>query len=107
MNVTRVKLEGPGNVSVSGMSVELGLELTAGRIERAVVSLEGESTAPWRVGAAEVALEGQVANDSLFQVAADRILEDAHAQTGRGSHIGIGRRVLVDALHAAAFGPQG
>ena len=115
MNITHVRLQGPnpstglgqGGAAGAGMSVELGLELTGRRIDRARVLLEGDSAAPVRVGAAEVALEGQMANEGLFQLAADRILEDAQAQAGRGCRIEVGRQALVDGLSAAAFGPKG
>ncbi len=107
MNMVRVRLQGMGHSGAAGLSVELGLELLAGRISRARVLLGDGCEMACRVGAAELALEGQYAHVGLFQLAADRILEDAHSQAGRGRRIEVGRKALVDAMSEVAFGPRG
>jgi xanthine dehydrogenase YagS FAD-binding subunit len=89
------------------VSVAVGLDLSGGVVRQARFALGGVAHKPWRVPAAEAALQGQAPNETNFKVAADILLREAKGYPYNTFKIDLAHRALVRALTQAALGtPQ-
>ena len=104
---TYLKLRDRLSYAFALVSVAAGLVIEDGRIAKARIALGGVAHKPWRVPAAEAALEGQAPSDAVFAHAADALLQGAVGQGENNFKIGLAHRAVVRALHQAADGtPQ-
>ena len=85
-------------VSVAAL-VDLGPD---GRILKARLALGGVAAKPWRVPAAESALEGREAGESVFREAADLLLRGATPHRDNTFKIELARRSIIRALQTAS-----
>ncbi len=80
------------------VSVAAGLELEGGVIGDVRLALGGVAHKPWRAHAAEAALKGRPATESVFREAAEAELAPARPLRDNGFKIELARRVIVDTL---------
>ena len=84
------------------VSVAAGLRMEGGVITQARMALGGVASKPWRVPEAESLLVGQPPAGSLFEMAADRVLQGAQGHGRNDFKIPLARRAIVRALTEAA-----
>jgi xanthine dehydrogenase YagS FAD-binding subunit len=87
------------------VSAAVALEIDAGAIRTARVSLGGVATKPWRSPEAERMLAGRRPILDSFRAAADAALADAVRQRDNGFKIALAKRTLVHALTEVAARP--
>jgi xanthine dehydrogenase YagS FAD-binding subunit len=101
-NYTYLKIRDRLSYAFALVSIAVGLELEGGTIREARFALGGVAHRPWRDGAAEAALRGQVADPAAFRRAADLLLRDAKGFEHNTFKIELARRGIVRALTQAA-----
>ena len=84
------------------VSVAAALNIRDGVIQQARLALGGVAHKPWRVTNAEQVLNGQRADQSLFQRAAEAAMQGARGTEHNRFKIELGRRAIVRALTVAA-----
>jgi xanthine dehydrogenase YagS FAD-binding subunit len=84
------------------VSVAAALVMGSGTITSAHIALGGVAHKPWRVPEAEALLQGVSPDRSIFERAADRLLQDAHAYRYNQFKVTLARRAIVRALLWAA-----
>jgi xanthine dehydrogenase YagS FAD-binding subunit len=87
------------------VSAAVALEVDAGTIRAARVSLGGVATKPWRSPEAERMLAGRRPTSDSFRAAADAALADAVPQRHNGFKVALAKRTLVHALTEVAARP--
>ena len=80
------------------VSLAAGLDLEGGIIREVRLALGGVAHKPWRAHAAEAALKGRPAVESVFREAADAELASAQPLRHNGFKIELAQRVIVDTL---------
>jgi xanthine dehydrogenase YagS FAD-binding subunit len=88
------------------VSAAVALDVEKGKIQAARVALGGVGTKPWRSQAAEKALQGQPANQTSFQQAAQIALRSAKTLQHNAFKVEMAKRTLVRAL-ATVVGETG
>lgn len=84
------------------VSVAAAVDLQDGVIRAARLALGGVGSRPWRVPAAEAALEGKAPSETTFRAAADEALRGAAPRRGNAFKVELARRCIVKALRAVA-----
>ncbi len=104
---TYLKLRDRHSYAFALVSVAAGLEMDGDRIGKARIALGGVAHKPWRVPAAEDALQGKAATAEAFGAAADQLLAGAVGHAHNAFKIGLARLAIMRALQQAAAGtPQ-
>jgi xanthine dehydrogenase YagS FAD-binding subunit len=86
------------------VSVAAALRVEGGRIVQARIAMGGVAPKPWRAMAAEAHLAGHAPTEEVLRTAGDIALQDAVPSGDNGFKIGLARRLVARALHAAAAG---
>jgi len=97
-NSTYLKLRDRASYEFALASAAVVLQIAAGHISQARVSLGGVGTRPWRSHEAENALHGKAANLANYQAAAEASLHDAKPQSENGFKVELAKRCIVRAL---------
>jgi xanthine dehydrogenase YagS FAD-binding subunit len=106
-NYSYLKIRDRLSYAFALVSVAAALEMEGDTIKEARLALGGVAHKPWRDGAAEAALRGQVANHTAFRHAADLLLRDATGFAHNTFKIDLARRAIMRTLTQAAQGtPQ-
>jgi xanthine dehydrogenase YagS FAD-binding subunit len=106
-NYTYLKIRDRLSYAFALVSVAVGLELEAGAIKQARISLGGVAHKPWRAPNAEAPLKGQAPGRNSFGEAATAILHGAAGFAHNSFKIELARRAIIRALEQAAAGtPQ-
>ncbi|MDQ8728706.1 xanthine dehydrogenase family protein subunit M [Bradyrhizobium sp. LHD-71] len=106
-NYSYLKIRDRLSYAFALVSVAAALELEGGKIKQARLALGGVAHKPWRVHAAEAALQGQVPDGTAFARAADLVLKDAKGYPHNMFKIDLARRATIRTLTQAAKGtPQ-
>ncbi len=95
---TYLKLRDRASFEFALVSVAAALEIRDGTIVQAHVALGGVATKPWRAHKAERVLEGEPANQAIFQLAAAAALADARGYGHNDFKIELAQRAIVRAL---------
>ena len=104
---TYLKLRDRQSYAFALVSVAVVMRMEAGLIKEARVALGGVAPKPWRVPAAETALEGESPSRNAFLRFADALIDGAVGHGGNDFKIPLARRAIVRACHQAAAGtPQ-
>jgi xanthine dehydrogenase YagS FAD-binding subunit len=102
-----LKLRDRHSYSFALVSVAVGVEMQDGVIAAARIALGGVAHKPWRVPAADAALQGQAPSRDVFDRAAALLLAGARGFGGNDFKIELARRAIPRALAQAAAGtPQ-
>jgi len=83
------------------VSVAAALDLDSGQVRSARLVLGGVAHKPWRVAAAENALNGQKATMQLFEAAAQQSVAGAKPYPQNAFKVGLAKRAMVRALAIA------
>jgi len=106
-NYSYLKIRDRLSYAFALVSVAAALEFEGETIKDARLALGGVAHKPWRDGAAEAALRGQVANQVAFRHVADLVLRDAKGFAHNSFKIDLARRAIMRTLaQAAAATPQ-
>jgi xanthine dehydrogenase YagS FAD-binding subunit len=106
-NYSYLKIRDRLSYAFALVSVAAALELENGTIRQARIALGGVAHKPWRNPAAEAALHGEPATQTIFTKAANFLLRDARGFAHNAFKIELARRSIVRALTQAAQGiPQ-
>lgn len=106
-NYSYLKIRDRLSYAFALVSVAAALELDGQRISGARLALGGVAHKPWRVHAAEAALQGQIANSDAFARSAELLLHGAKGYSHNAFKIDLARRAVMRALTQAARGdPQ-
>ena len=106
-NYTYLKLRDRLSYAFALVSVAAALAFDGETIATARLALGGVAHKPWRNREAEAMLVGKPANREIFQAAADRVVAEAHPQSGNAFKVELARRAIVRGLSQAAAGtPQ-
>jgi xanthine dehydrogenase YagS FAD-binding subunit len=84
------------------VSAAVALTIENGAITSARVALGGVAHKPWRVPEGEALLKGASPDRGIYEKAADRILQGAHAYRYNQFKLALARKTIVRALSAAA-----
>jgi xanthine dehydrogenase YagS FAD-binding subunit len=84
------------------VSVAAALVIGNGPITSARIAVGGVAHKPWRVPEAEALIQGVSPDRSVFERAADRLLQGAHAYRYNRYKLALARKTIVRALSAAA-----
>lgn len=106
-NYSYLKLRDRLSYAFALVSVAAALKLDGSRIVQARLALGGVAAKPWRRPEAEARLVGHEPSPTIFQAAADVLIEGAQGHGGNDFKIELARRAIVRALQQAADGtPQ-
>jgi xanthine dehydrogenase YagS FAD-binding subunit len=106
-NYSYLKIRDRLSYAFALVSVAAALELENGTIRQARIALGGVAHKPWRNPAAEAALHGEPATQTVFTKAANFLLQDARGFAHNAFKVELARRSIVRALTQAAQGiPQ-
>jgi xanthine dehydrogenase YagS FAD-binding subunit len=86
------------------VSAAAGLRVEQGKIREARLALGGVAAKPWRAGAAEQILAGNVPTPAVYRQAARAALADARPSGNNAFKIELAERIAVRALTLAAAG---
>lgn len=103
-NARYVKLRERTSFAFAIVSAAAALDIRNGRIVAARLALGGVAARPWRVRAAEAALEGKPPGTEAFAAAADLLTAGATPSGNNGAKITLARRIAIRALTLAAQG---
>jgi xanthine dehydrogenase YagS FAD-binding subunit len=84
------------------VSVAAALVIESGPITSARIAVGGVAHKPWRVPEAEALMQGASPDRSVFELAANRLLQGAHAYRYNQYKLALARKTIVRALQAAA-----
>ncbi|MEO0488585.1 MAG: xanthine dehydrogenase family protein subunit M [Cyanobacteria bacterium J06659_2] len=99
-----LKLRDRASYAFALVSVAAALDLSGNQIRNARIALGGVAHKPWRASEAEDFLQGQMANPSTFEQAADMALQDAQPLSYNGFKVDLSRRAIRRALAVSARG---
>lgn len=99
-----LKLRDRASYAFALVSVAAALELSGNQISTARIALGGVAHKPWRASEAEAFLQGQTANQSTFEQAADIALQDAQPLTYNAFKVDLSRRAIRRALAVSSRG---
>src|SRR3954469_1645349 len=94
-NYSYLKIRDRLSYAFALVSVAAALEFEGETIKDARLALGGVAHKPWRDGAAEAALRGQVANQVAFRHVADLVLRDAKGFAHNSFKIDLARRAIM------------
>ena len=102
-----IKIRDRASYAFALVSVAAGLDIgDDGRITSACLALGGVSHKPWRIGAAEELLQGELPIDAAFERCASRLLEGAVGQGKNDFKISMAHRAIMRALQTATAGTR-
>jgi xanthine dehydrogenase YagS FAD-binding subunit len=96
-----IKIRDRRSYAFALVSVAVAMYIESGRISKARIALGGVAHKPWRDQEAELFLEGQPADRSAFEHAANIILRDAKGFEFNTFKIELAKRAIVRALSEA------
>jgi xanthine dehydrogenase YagS FAD-binding subunit len=103
-NAFYLKIRDRNSYAFALVSVAAGLQMDGNSIQSAGLALGGVALKPWRMPAAERALEGKPAGPATFQQAADILLRGARGYEHNAFKIEMARQGVVRALTLASHG---